>query len=483
MSLSARRFGPLAAVFLLIPLFQCGRAFALSADGDVRLLFSDSRDVIDPWGKLHFGATPMQKIRDCKSPGFSLACCLPQTDGTWEVYGQVFQRGPDVREPFQQTNSWKLVHATTRDGTQFENVETVYEGPTGPWSDHLGMTYSPDAKEFLAIKLKMDRGGFAYRAFFGPDGRHWREHPGNPLFYDGDSLGLFWSESAHRFICTAKTLQPFLKHIKDHGGTHPQLKNNDLRDRRVLAIRSSPDGRAWEPSASLVDVWNRNGNYQQLPPGCLTTPDDQDPPDMEFYRGIGFWHHDRGYMVVLNYAASPLARGKHAPQLDTEWWVSRNGLRWDRPYRGTNALGDAFPGVPNITHNPMIIGDMMLFHFGNQLFGVKRDRISYLGARANGEFTTASFEMPRADLCLNAAVPSPERPFAAGQAYVMAAVLDDRGQPVPGFESEKCVVKNADGIDLPLRWDGKSARELAGRKISLRLYLRGANIYGVTSGS
>ena len=38
-----------------------------------------------------------------------------------------------------------------------------------------------------------------------------------PLFYDCDSLGLFWSPAAKRFVCTNKTLQPFLKHIQDHG--------------------------------------------------------------------------------------------------------------------------------------------------------------------------------------------------------------------------------------------------------------------------
>ena len=129
-------------------------------------------------------------------------------------------------------------------------------------------------------------------AFFSPDGRHWKEHPANPLYRDCDSLGLFWSENALRFICTAKSLQPVAKHYPDHGGTHPNL-SSDLRDRRVLCIRSSRDGRHWEPSESLVDVWNHRGNYKSLPAELLTVPDGDDPPGMEFYRGIGFWYHDR----------------------------------------------------------------------------------------------------------------------------------------------------------------------------------------------
>lgn len=448
----------------------------------MRLLFSTSQDVTDPWGKLHFGATPMQKLRDCEPPGFTLACCLQRSDGAWDVYGQVFTRDRAATDSAAR-NTWELVHATTRDGARFESVETVFEAEPGAWTDHLGLAYTPDAGEFLALKLKIDDNGFGYMAFFSSDGQHWQEHPRNPLFYDGDSLGLFWSPQAHRFVSTNKTLQPFPKHIRDHGGTHPQNHDDNLRDRRVIAVRSSADGRQWEPPDSLMDVWNRIGNYKPLPTALMATPDADDPPDLEFYRGIGFWYHDRSYMVVLNYAASahPLSRGKHAPQLDTEWWVSRDGLRWERPYRDVNALGGSFPGTVCITHNPLLIDGMLLFHFGNQLLGMKQDRISYVGSRANTEFSTLPFQMPDADLELNAAVPSPERAFATQQAYVMVAVVDDKGQVIPGFEPEKCVIQNADKIDLPLRWEGRSARELAGRNLRLRLYLRSANIYAVTS--
>lgn len=465
---------------LLVTMVLVGSS-ANSAESDgqgMKLLFSDSQDTKDPWGQLHFGATPMEKIRSCENPGFVLACCLPEKGGSWRVYGQAFSRDITANDPTREKNTWRFVRATTRDGSRFENVETLYQSEPGAWTEHLGLAYNPDANEFLALKLKADDGGFAYTAFFSPDGRTWRPYSGNPLFYDGDSLGLFWSRNAHAFVCTAKTLQPVRKHIQDHGGTHPQLKDNALRDRRVLAIRSSRDGRTWKPSDSLQDVWNRVGNYKPVSVSMMVTPDSNDPPDMEFYRGVGFWYHDRSYLVVLDYAASPLLRGKHGPQLDTEWWVSHDGLRWNRPYRGLNATGD---GIYPITHNPMAIDGMLLFHYGNVLRGMKQDRISYVGARANAEFSSLAFTMPKADLALNAAVPSPDRLFAANQAYVMAAILDEKGGVIPGFEAEKCLVQQCDQIDRPLRWNGRSARELAGREIRLRFYLRGANIYAVTS--
>jgi len=449
---------------------------------EVKLLFSTLEDTTNVWGKLHFGATPLEKIRSCENPGFSIAYCKPGKDGSWEIYGQIFSGDAGAIEP-QSNKVWRLIRATTRDGVIFENVRTVYESEPGNWTDHIGLAYNPIAKEYFALKLKIDDNGFAYKAYFSPDGETWRENSGNPLFYDCDSMGLFWSDAIKGFICTAKTLQPYPKHIRDHGGIHPQNNDNNLRDRRVISIRSSVDGRQWTPSDSMMDVWNRLGTYKAMPPESMRTPDADDPPDMEFYRGIGFWYHDRSYLMALNYAASalPSYRSKHGPQLDTEWWTSRDGLKWNRPYRGINALGDVFPGKFCITHNPMVIDGILLFHFGNQLLGMKEDRISFVGARANAEFDTRRFMMPAGDLCLNASVPSTDRSFATKQAYVMAAVLDEKGNVVPGYEAEKCIIENADKTDLPLRWGDKSARELAGRSIGLRFYLRSANIYAVTS--
>ena len=437
---------------------------------ELKLLFSGPQDVTNSWGKIQFGTTPLQKLRDCTNPGFELSYCLPQADGAWDVYGHVFKNGPATNDQVKEMNTWQLVHATTRDGAAFENVTTVFTSEPGPWTFNHAMTYNPETKEFMLLKLKMDDSGFRYTAFFSRDGRTWKEHPQSPLFYDGDAISLFWSPKLHRLVCVSKSLQPVSggKHIPDHGG----------KNRRVLTLRSSRDGRQWKPSASMEDVWNRGKHWQPLPDELLTVPDANDPPDLEFYSGNGFWYHDRSYMMVLNYAASPLTAGHHAPQLDTEWWAGLDGLHWERPGRDINASGAE---VTRITHNPMLIAGAILFHQGNRLLGMKQDRISYVGACANAEFSTLPFVMPETDLFLNAAIPSAERAFATQQAYVMVSVLGANGIVVPGLEADKCVFKSSDQIALPLRWNDKSARELAGQKISLRFYLRSANVYAVTS--
>ena len=444
-----------------------------------KMLFSGRQDVTDTWGKLHFGVTPVRLIRECKAPTFSFGGCFPLPDGSWEVFGQQLMQVEAGDEPWKRIMDWKLVRATTRDGVTYGDQKTVYE-QSAPWSDHFAVAKNADTGEYLALKLKADNSGFAYTAFFSIDGKQWKEHPGNPLFYDGDSMSLFWSPVLHRFVCINKSLQPYRKRIIDHGGPTPSLGDDSLRDRRVLMMRSSPDGRRWEPSVSMVDVWNRNGRKGAVPTGFMTLPDAEDPPELEFYSGNGFWYHDRAYMMVLNYAASAFAPRKHGPHLDNEWWTSRDGLRWERPARDVNAL-EVFPKIPRLETPPLIVNGTILFPRGHLLLGLQEDRISYIGARANGEFSTQPFSMPPADLLLNAALPAPERPFGKGQAYVMVAILDENGGIIPGFEPEKCCVVDDDRTNIPLRWGEASARQLAGQNIQLRFFLRCANVYAVTA--
>ncbi len=448
--------------------------------GPLKLLFSGTADVMDTWGRLHFGVTPVQLIRKIAPAGFSVLAGFPLADGSWEIFGHQTP-DPAPGDAPDRSVTWKLVRGITRDGAAVENVRTVFESEKAAWSGHCALARNGDTGEYLLLRLRIDDSGFAYTAFVSHDGSHWSEQSGNPLFYDGDSMSLFWSPVLHRFVCVSKSFEPVRKRFVDHGGTTPAWNDNAWRDRRVLMIRTSPDGRRWEPSVSLPDVWNRGGKKAPIPTGYLTTPDSDDPPDLEFYSGNAFWYHDRAYMTVLNYAASPLSPGKHGPQLDNEWWVSQDGLRWERPARGVNAL-DVFPQLLRLdTTHPLVVGGQILFPKGDRLLGLPADRITYVAARANAEFTTRRFEMPRGDLLLNAAVPSLDRPFARDQAYVMVAVLDEAGTVIPGFEAQKCVIHGEDRPDIPLRWGDASAGQLAGRKVRLRFMLRSASIYAVTA--
>jgi hypothetical protein len=453
------------------------------------LLFSGQQDLADTWGKLHFAVTPVRLIREVEEPPFTPVGCFPLADGSWEVFGQQYENLAPGEPWYNATSRWKLMRAVTTDGVKYTNIETVIEDTTGTWTKHLVMAYNPDAGEYLLLKLLNDSNGFAYHAYFSSNGRQWKAHPGNPLFYDGDAMTVFWSPLLKEYVLVNKCLQPWKKHFLDHGGTTKSLNDDSYRDRRVLMMRFSPDGRNWKPSEDLPDIYGLHGKKATHPEEWLTVPDEKDPPDIEFYSGNGFWYKDRAYMMVLNYAASPLYPNIHGPQLDNEWWSSNDGHNWERPARGINAWevksleNEWRSDVSRFDMPPMVIGGNLLWRAGKKLMGLQEDRISGVSARANGEFSTKPFKMPEADLFLNASVPATERAFAQIQAYVMVAVLDEQGQVIPGFEAEKCVIQKQDQSNILLKWGEVTARYLAGKTIRLRFSFRSANIYAVNAKS
>ena len=66
-------------------------------------------------------------------------------------------------------------------------------------------------------------------------------------------MSLFWSPVLRRFVGINKSLQLYRKRLIEHGGATPALGDETFRDRRVLMMRSSSDGRRWEPSVSRND--------------------------------------------------------------------------------------------------------------------------------------------------------------------------------------------------------------------------------------
>jgi len=502
----------MAVVSALALLCVCAPlAFANTQPGPFKLLFSSQQDLFDPWGEVHISVTPTEWINRSApesamnsrsmSPPRRPVACFPQADGSWVVYSQQWTR---LTTTWPHTHRWSLMRGITSDGVTFSNVETVIPATEGTWTDHLTMAYNPDAGEYMMLKMDIDpRGaspndsnGFVYHAWFSSDGRQWQKHTGNRprggIFYEADAMSAFWSPVLKRFVLVSKSLQPWTKRIPDHGG------NN----RRVLMIRSSPDGRTWTPDGDLKNVFGLNPPKPDdpHPTEWYTVPDANDPPDLEFYSGTAFWYHDRAYMMVLHYAASPMFPNVHGEELDNEWWTSADGLNWERPARDTNAHAAFMDGKKRINMPPLIIDGKLQWQFGfNEndngvaLAGLTEDRISGVSARANGAFSTKLFTMPVGDLRLNAALPSLDRPWVrySPQPYLQVEVLNAQGNVIPGFERNKFVIwdgttsptrdTQVDTTNMPLMWSGVSARQLAGQNIRLRFHLGGSTVYAVTA--
>ena len=447
----------------------------------MKLLFMDGGDVFNAWGQLRFGATTLQRIgtpkvaREDLTPDFTVRCCIPDNDGTYLVYACDGGRG---------NTPWRIYRFRSPDGIRLEHRETVYAREPWRWAHVATVSYSPDREMFLCLKNTSEEVGFGMHAFFSHDGTEWRECDRNPVFLEGDRWGATWSSAVQRFLCFQKGIQRqerkrFAELIQD--------------GRRVITLRSSPDGERWTPDTAAAYKQgaerSESGRMTRLggplvPVEHQILPDDLDPPDLEFYACTPFEHEGRYYLCMLNYAGAfvppgtdPVSERGHGPNIDTEWWISRNGVDWSRPFRGINASEGGM-----IEHNPMAVDGRLLFHMRDGVYGTREDRLTYVTSRSNGVFETLLFSHPGVPLKLNASIPGDEYFEGDRQAYVMVEIIDDCDRPIPGFEREKCLLRpRIDSTTLTLEWSGNVGRELAGTNVRLRFYMRASHIYAVTA--
>ena len=137
-------------------------------------------------------------------------------------------------------------------------------------------------------------------------------------------------------------------------------------------------------------------------------------------------------------------------------------------------------------------------------------RLGGLTAPANAVFSTKVFAWPASGaVWLNAnsswwnhSTPGAIQPLAhcdqGCQAYILAELIDAAsGATIPGYEKEKCILRNVEGSKLPLHWkqghdedDAESTgpAQLAalqphvGQEVRLRLYFRAAIVYAFGTG-
>ncbi len=449
---------------LMAPALACVLPATAQTPFQPLLLFMQPDDARSPVGRLDFEANPLQPrglitptgptasraAADTPIAAFHPLLAVP-IDGGCHVYACTHtETGTDLR-----TFRWRLYRGLTPDGYRLTEWKEVFRNPDGPWLIESMMVRQENTNAlffFTWSRHPQPEKGHAVWGFTSPDGLAWKPLSREPLYTDHDAFGGMWDARTDRFLVTQVTHQLWKKPYSDNLGADK---------RRVLSIRTSRDGVSWE--------WVREAGREGL-----ITPDADDPADAEFYRMQPFRYADRYIGVVDLYAASPLTPGKHGPHLTCEWWVSGDGLRWQRPWRRTDAHGEAPYAIKMA---PLWFGREMLFWVSGRVMGLPEYRIASIGARSNAEFSSRSFPMPASPLLLNASAPAGQGLF--DQAYVTVELRDEADRVIPGYESEKCVLRAVDDTRIPLRWDERTGRELTGRTVTIRFRLRAARIYAV----
>jgi len=431
----------------------------LDDDGNLLLLFAERDDVSDVFGNLSFGAAELEFVEETRGlPSMTTREALRRPDGSYVVYG--YQARHNVKDM-----TWRIFRARTYDGVAYDDVEAVYESERGHWYGSTEIVHNGGDGGFLCLKWGPGhiQGGHAMWAFGSRDGAEWRPLLDRPVYHDHDAFSATWDPDGEQYVVFQATYQKHAaKPFQDNAG--PDI-------RRVLSFRTSRDGVNWDPPGDITRLG------QHVPTDRLMTPDENDPPELEFYRLTAFPHADRYLGMMLNYAPTPLTRG-HGPHLGGEWWLGSDFRTWRRSFRDVFAPGPA-PDI--IMHPPITLRGRHLWVIHGKVYGVPENRLFYAASHASSAFTTRPFAAPQKRLFLNGEFPPSGRGFR-GQSYVMVEALDENGQAIEGYEKEKCLLRELSARQT-LLWgtppETVSTAPLAGREIRLRIHFRDARICSV----
>jgi len=251
--------------------------------------------------------------------------------------------------------------------------------------------------------------------------------------------------------------------------------DGDLQGKRVVGVRHTAD--------NDLKNWSHQG---------FINPDGMDDPDTQFYGMTPFVYGDNGIVFGFIHVfdvIDPQASFHDGP-IDVELVYSRDGINWNRmedsqPVIPLGSPGTYDAGIIWQTGNGVSLqNDELVAYYSAGEFGHgtqgeltigratwQRDRLVSLSASSTpGTVTTEQFQLLGDQLELN---------LDASGGQVFVELLDDLGQPIPGFTlADSDVFQGIDGLQLTPSWQGQTdLSSLMGQTIQLRFTMRSADLY------
>lgn len=343
---------------------------------------------------------------------------------------------------------------------------------------------------------------------FSPDGVRWTKHDQGPLYrtlYGGRSLPPPFADE-----------DPYKETpVKDKPArktwSYP-LTLSDAVDVFYDPVRSvyvicgkmwidGPDGgAAWKHGMGRTESkdflnWSK--------PQFLLGPDDQDPPDAEFHTSPVFFHNDRYF--CLNQILDRKAKGT----IDIELMTSRDGLAWERPFRGNYFLArseaDLFDSRAMFTNStPVVLEDEIRFYYGayNQspIGGVKIDtgprsgvgmasipRDRFAGLRPVAKSAQATLRKPLENVGQVTLKPLDLKGCTeitlnadAAQGSIRVELLNEDGYRVRGYSKGDAALIGGDSLRHKVAWKDRGVDKLPAGRYMLRFHLENATVFAVT---
>lgn len=248
-------------------------------------------------------------------------------------------------------------------------------------------------------------------------------------------------------------------------------------------------------------------------PAVVMEPDQCDPPNTQFY-GLGattYGEYMIGSLWIYNTDVDDMGFNKMYGFQQPEFVHSRGSYCWHRTDQGTPLLKvelgtDKFDrGQIQPASSPVFMEDEVRFYYvgsrgrhgggkpksgrqpvrsekskgfgqGLGMASCKPDRFVGVTAKGNGRILTRPFWTDNPRFCINANV--------RRNGGISVGILDIDGNPIDGFEREKCRPVKGDSTCHVLSWKGEPDQSgLAHRELRLDIRCRNATIYSIYAGS
>jgi hypothetical protein len=312
-----------------------------------------------------------------------------------------------------------------------------------------------------------------YLAAFSPDGLHWSEGDGNPVFAGGDTMTLTRDPRSGDFLAYFKK------------------PDADIPGRLVWLTRSR-DFRHWSEPQRVFHADTEDNRWAQAAGQGTEVYDMTVLPHAGGFVGLP------AMFRVLTRATekATLAPGQsgHDGPIDIQLVTSEDGVAWHRVSPRLAMIPRGAPGafdagaILGLSSNAVEAGDETWLYYTALTTGhggampEKRITIGRAAWRRHGfasldagpgaaTLTTRPLRFAAPMLVLNA---------DARDGEVRAALLETDGRPIPGRSAAECVPLTRDATRWPLRWSGGAAVP-TDRAVVLRLELTRARLFSVSA--
>jgi len=434
--------------------------------------------------------------------------------GKYQLWYQAFA-GDASRD---RTRRCVVAYAESDDGVQFTRPNLGlfdFNGITntsivlvanGGTSDRYGASVVVDPREHdVQRRYKMayfdftrDSEGHEYPGLnvaFSSDGIHWKKYPGGTL--SRAARGSFGDPVPFQDETNRPWAIPLS--MADAYDVFYDPPRQSFVNYAKMWIDGPDGGMHWKHAMGRIESkdfihWSK--------PQLILTPDDADPPWVEFHTTPVFYYEGSYFGAI-----QILDRATQGGVVDVELATSRDGFHWERPFRQSfwlaRSLGHQFDsGSILLAAQPIVLENEIRFYYGAYSSGatggtdyefssgiglatMPLDRFAGLKplAQSNqptlkhlleniGQVTLKPITMgPSSSIEINADA-------SAGELRV--ELLDANGKRVRDFSYDDALPITGDSLRHSVRWKSAGLSGLPEQQYMLRIHLKNATVYALT---